>query len=649
MKIMVINKEIMKFFSFIAIIIFCSFSIFLLFYKFDNKYTHNGPQPKEGELIISPDTIDDFKYTYLIDDWEIYYNKLLGPDDFLNKNIEPDDYTSVGQDVNFIDSNNGNELKYAIGSTYRIIIKLPPTEESFIFEIPKTYCTYKLYINGVLMGELDNNSSEDYYSPNARSFKFTVSNADAIEVIIAIPVHIHIGENTSNPLVFGKSDSVETVANIRFLIRSFIIAFAISVALFNLVFYKITSADKENSNTLFIYYLMFCFFFSVYISIPIIELLSYTRTSWLLFESLSFPITITIFSLIQNKMMHLGKIFTNIILAIITLIILYTCIVYIFFGNNLNAILISSNILNLYTYSLAIYLFLTSIRFAYRKKYPKVMLIGTTVLITALLFERLFPNFESIYSGHMTEISGTVLIISIGIVFTRKISAYFKSNLILEKYNEDIIKMLDMQKSHYSKISKKNEILRAAHHDFRHHLFIIYQLSIENNTVQLKEYIESLNEQAKLQTQVSYCNHYIIDTLLKIYATLGEEKKADITIKVDIPDGLPFEDIDICVILSNLLENALKATQKLPLSERKINIHILSKMNYFGILVDNTFDALVDKPKRWLNKEGIGLSSINYICSKYNGKAKFYTSDNNIFHGKILLPLGNGINNWSDL
>lgn len=93
------------------------------------------------------------------------------------------------------------------------------------------------------------------------------------------------------------------------------------------------------------------------------------------------------------------------------------------------------------------------------------------------------------------------------------------------------------------------------------------------------------------------------------------------------------EDIDLCVLLGNILDNAIEACEKS--SEKNIEVSIYSDSTKLIITVINNIDfsVLNDNPelntsKTDISSHGYGVKTIKSIAEKYNGQASFYEENN---------------------
>lgn len=114
----------------------------------------------------------------------------------------------------------------------------------------------------------------------------------------------------------------------------------------------------------------------------------------------------------------------------------------------------------------------------------------------------------------------------------------------------------------------------------------------------------------------------------------------DIKVELDT-DFEGFETTDICVLLSNLLDNAIEASLKV--QSPHISISIKEKMNYLCILVRNRIETSIlsvnlnlKTTKKENGNHGLGLYSIAQIVGKYEGFNKNY-EENDFFVSDIWL------------
>ena len=165
----------------------------------------------------------------------------------------------------------------------------------------------------------------------------------------------------------------------------------------------------------------------------------------------------------------------------------------------------------------------------------------------------------------------------------------------------------------------------------------------------IKEYLYNVTQ--KIPTMhMHFCENQAADGVLGYYSALAKLESIPFHAKTDLPSHIAVDEIDMCLVLSNLLENAIQASQKTEVSRRKINVEIYLHYNHLLLIqVENTFDGEIRKKndifqssKRTGN--GIGIQSVRHIAEKTGGASSF-TCDNGVFTAKIMLrPSKNNAN-----
>ena len=104
------------------------------------------------------------------------------------------------------------------------------------------------------------------------------------------------------------------------------------------------------------------------------------------------------------------------------------------------------------------------------------------------------------------------------------------------------------------------------------------------------------------------------------------------TVDVKLPDSLSLSDTEICSLLSNALENAILASEKIPdKNERNIQLRMYSKNNKLCIDIRNRYhNEPVFHQGMPVSKEqghGVGTKSMAQIVDKHGGAYQFSVMD----------------------
>lgn len=171
--------------------------------------------------------------------------------------------------------------------------------------------------------------------------------------------------------------------------------------------------------------------------------------------------------------------------------------------------------------------------------------------------------------------------------------------------------------------------IKKAEHDLKHHLLCILG-TIENGDTEAAEiYLKKLLQEYDTNLfQYIFTDSSAINSILNL--KIGRCHANHIDIKTEIEsDFSQFSDIDLCVLIANLLDNAIEASCKIDLPQ--IAITIRNEKNYLCILVKNRINGSVLEQNQHLkttkadqSKHGFGLYSVSQIVEKYDGIKKYY-------------------------
>lgn len=221
-----------------------------------------------------------------------------------------------------------------------------------------------------------------------------------------------------------------------------------------------------------------------------------------------------------------------------------------------------------------------------------------------------------------------------------------KEQLETNTRNQAMERLLQIQHDQYSMLQARIAENRRARHDFRQHLRVIQDCVKRGDLEDLKSYLAEYEKQFPSLSDHIYCNSYAVNAILAFYADKAENHNIRLDVKIQMSDTPVIPETEFCVLLGNLLENALDACQT-GRSESKTSqpfirvCAIQTGTSTLSITVDNTS---VFKPT-WINEKlvstkaagsGIGTESIRMIAEQYRGDARFEWKDG-VFYASVML------------
>lgn len=175
---------------------------------------------------------------------------------------------------------------------------------------------------------------------------------------------------------------------------------------------------------------------------------------------------------------------------------------------------------------------------------------------------------------------------------------------------------------HLREVQKKTSAYR---HDLRHHMQYLSSC-IENGQLELaQKYIHGIYSEIETNQVTTFCKNETANLIFSAYAKRAENNGIPIKIQADIPSVILVSESDLCVLLSNALENALHACQKLKETGSTGTVEISAYERkgklLFQIINSCAGDVIFSDGIPITNTpgHGIGIRSICALVEQYNG------------------------------
>ena len=230
----------------------------------------------------------------------------------------------------------------------------------------------------------------------------------------------------------------------------------------------------------------------------------------------------------------------------------------------------------------------------------------------------------------------------IGIFVAAVVVVFIIERIIRKRYEEYSMNYQNkLLKNQVEEVQHIYMTMRGWRHDYHSHL---QSLKVKINQGQIEEaakYLNELEEDLDDIHQLVESGNINVDAILNSKLSLAIEQEIDVNVKVAIPEKLPLTDIDCCVLLGNLIDNAIEACEKVEENKFiRLYIGIYKKQLYMSIT--NATNEVVRKyDEEYISKKrgnhGHGLKRINKVVEKYNGYIN-RKNEPGVFVCEIMLP-----------
>lgn len=212
-------------------------------------------------------------------------------------------------------------------------------------------------------------------------------------------------------------------------------------------------------------------------------------------------------------------------------------------------------------------------------------------------------------------------------------------------YSEEIYKNTEQKRiilrqaidlQYYEQVQKMNSQYQHFVHDITHHLKAIGQLAKENKNSNIISIVQDLNIELENSVLTIYCSNSVVNAILSEKKSIAEKNNLDLDIYVE--PGITFMEIayaDIIIMLSNLLDNALRAAKNAENKSIVFRMYLENEGCFYIIKIENHFigslistDIGFISTKKEKGIHGVGIKSVKNTAEKYNGYLEFFVKDN---------------------
>lgn len=251
-----------------------------------------------------------------------------------------------------------------------------------------------------------------------------------------------------------------------------------------------------------------------------------------------------------------------------------------------------------------------------------VILIMMYVFITATVF-LLFKLSYNIEKNYLFNIS---IFCSFGLFFVTVLAMYFYEYLAKQteiiKNQEHYEMYLKTQLKHLDDILIAQKQIKKFKHDFNNYTIGLKAYIKEGDYRQAVAYVNELENKFNRGKGAIETGNTALDAILSTKIAIAESKGIIVDTKIQIPEDLSINPIDICIIFGNALDNSIEACERAKATDKRIKITIVCKDKAILCKIVNT--APKNEPitlgtsKKNKQNHGFGLENIKTALAKYN-------------------------------
>ena len=215
-------------------------------------------------------------------------------------------------------------------------------------------------------------------------------------------------------------------------------------------------------------------------------------------------------------------------------------------------------------------------------------------------------------------------------------------------HTRKLLTQLDDMDSTIDAMSQFNNTLRAQRHDFLNHLQVVYSLIEMEEYQEANDYIEQVYGRITSVSRVVKTANPAVNALLMVKTAACE--KAGVPVEVAITSNWEtlenaMPDWEMCKVLSNLIDNAIDAMERVPEGQRRLVIVLGENVKQYTFLVENTGEKIPETIRERIfipgfttkgEGHGMGLHIVRRTLQERGGDIRVESDDKHtVFSGFV--------------
>ena len=202
----------------------------------------------------------------------------------------------------------------------------------------------------------------------------------------------------------------------------------------------------------------------------------------------------------------------------------------------------------------------------------------------------------------------------------------------------------ELIETHYTEVENMYRQMRGWRHDYRSHIQVMKAHAAAGDLEAVQAYLDKLDADLTALDPAVRTGNAMVDAILNSKISLARSREISVRADANIPVALRLSELDLCVIIGNLFDNAIEASMALPAPERLIRVYMEIKGAQLYISFTNLTAA--GKRKKVSGRfattkgegHGFGLVRIDNIVERLGGYIT-RSSEEGAFSTEILIPV----------
>lgn len=224
-------------------------------------------------------------------------------------------------------------------------------------------------------------------------------------------------------------------------------------------------------------------------------------------------------------------------------------------------------------------------------------------------------------------------------------SGYFYMRMRdIRKEKDDTVLQNQILEKNYRTAEEAYETNAQLYHDMRNHFSLLQGYLAEGKVTEAQDYLRKISNASAAYVQTRWTGIDTVDYILGQKIAAAQKEGIQTEIHAEYPKDCSIDPVDLCTILTNLMDNAIESCMKQPQgAKRELKVTIRRINQFIIIKITNTSshepvikDGMLVTSKKDSKYHGWGMKSVKAAAEKYHGTMK-YEYQNSCFSVGVML------------
>ncbi len=267
-----------------------------------------------------------------------------------------------------------------------------------------------------------------------------------------------------------------------------------------------------------------------------------------------------------------------------------------------------------------------------------LIMFVTTVMTISLIFRLQYEN-SSVILNNMS------IWCSFGLLYTTFFALYLYENISkqaeLERRQEVFQQQIKAQSKHLDEILITQNQVKKLRHDLINHNISIQAYFEKQDCASGLAYMKGMNQNAIFSDTLIETGNAALDAILNTKKSIALSKNIVFDTRIQVPENIFVDAIDICIIFGNALDNSIEACEKIEKGPKRILVSIIYESDSLICKIVNTAvkgkNKFLHTSKADRVNHGFGIENITSALEKYKNICRFDQTDTEFILSFVIL------------